>query len=83
MTTIYMCDTCGATYKTPERANNCELSHMTNEKDRQIHILKTNNIDPCMVCERAYFVYGCEWNCQCQSKCNNYSLFILKEREAL
>lgn len=79
MTRVYMCDECGSLHKTAAAAEVCELSHITDNRKRQIKILQMNNLDPCYHCERAYFVYGCEWACQCEAKCKDYSLFILKK----
>lgn len=39
--------------------------------------------DRCKHCGNAYYVYGCEFNCDYRNSCNypDFSRFVLKERE--
>lgn len=79
MTTIYMCDTCGKTYSNVAAAAVCELSHQPDSNQKKAYVIKLRNLDPCNYCARAYYVYGCERNCDCEKNCKNYSLFVSEE----
>ena len=79
MRTIYICDICGKTYSQAIAAQTCEISHDTSEDRKKAMTIKLNKLDPCDYCARAYYVYGCELDCSCEERCQDYSQFISKE----
>ena len=79
MTTIYMCDICGKTYSNAKSARVCEISHDNSLNRKKAHLIELESLDPCNYCARAYYVYGCERNYDCEKNCNDYSLFVLKD----
>lgn len=79
MTTIYMCDICGRTFSNAGAAQVCEISHENDFNKKKVALIKMENLDPCNYCARAYYVYGCERNCDCEKNCKDYNLFISEE----
>lgn len=79
MTTIYICDTCGKTFSSACAARMCEISHINDINKKKVELIKMECLDPCDYCARAYYVYGCERNCECEKVCKDYDLFVLKE----
>ena len=82
--TIYVCEYCRKPYEKRMDARWCEIQHEHNDANLRhnesivTNILKESG-NPCDYCGRAYYVYGREFNCECESKCKNHSLFLAKE----
>jgi len=84
--TVYVCEYCHTAYPNRMDARWCEILHEHKTglglyNERVMAEIKRLNQNPCDYCRRAYYVYGSEWNCDCQKNCHNFSLFIAKENE--
>ena len=62
MTVLYKCDKCKRIYETPDEAVQCELECSGWGKE-VAHIIGLA-LDPCDYCKHAYYVYGCEFDCE-------------------
>lgn len=84
--TIYVCEYCHKQYETRTAARLCEVEHETTEGTPQylnkvaLRLIISNDESPCLACQRGYFVYGSEFNCDCEKYCKEYSHFILKNK---
>lgn len=78
MTTIYKCDTCGREFKNLKECKMCEASHMTPIDKIKYMILLNNRKMVCDYCDKSYYVYGCEVDCDCKEcgYANMYKDFI-------
>jgi hypothetical protein len=76
MTTLYKCDTCGQEFTDKDMCFIHECSHIENENERLIKIILHEGEEPCDYCEKSYYVYGCERDCECKVSCNNYNQFV-------
>ena len=63
MTTIYKCDTCGQEFKSSKECRMCEASHMA-PADRIKYMVMLNCGSVCDYCDKSYYVYGCERDCE-------------------
>lgn len=79
MTTVYICDKCGRAYSKWQNARYCEINHEVNPAKKKAFLIKHEGSDPCDYCARAYYVYGCERNCDCEKNCIDFDLFVFKE----
>lgn len=82
--TIYVCEYCRTIYEKRMDARWCEIQHeqrdgYIGQNDCVKKALRREGSNPCDYCGRAYYVYGSEFNCECEPKCKNYSLFLAKE----
>lgn len=85
---VYICEYCKAQFENRMDARWCEIQHehrtqaLINNREF-LHELLREHKSPCDYCGRPYYVYGTEWNCDCQNKCRrmfqDYQLFIGKE----
>lgn len=76
MTTLYKCDTCGKEFNSKHDCFICECSHIENENECIKQVIIYNKKDPCDYCNRSYYAYGCERDCECKVPCNNYDQFV-------
>lgn len=77
---IYICEYCHTGFNTRTEARMCEISHeftsdTIRNNDKSLGVIMAEGKDPCDFCERAYYVYGSERNCDCVKNCKNYDLF--------
>ena len=86
--TVYVCEYCKTQFENRMDARWCEIQHEHRipaliHNEEFLHELIREYKNPCDYCERSYYVYGTEWNCDCQDKCRrmfqDYRLFIGKE----
>lgn len=81
---VYICEYCRKPYVNRMDARWCEILHEQHSginyyNENAIKAIKKEGKNPCDYCNRGYYVYGSDFNCDCFNKCNNYSLFIAKE----
>lgn len=79
MTVLYRCDMCKELYKTPEEAMMCELE--CKGWDNDIANIVALALNPCDYCKHAYYVYGCEFDCQYNKNCDYTNKYIKFERK--
>ena len=82
--TIYVCEYCRTIYEKRMDARWCEIQHEQRDgyiaqNESIMRALKKEKANLCDYCGRAYYVYGSEFNCECEPKCKNYNLFLAKE----
>jgi hypothetical protein len=82
--TIYVCEYCKRQFESRMDARWCEIQHETKEgrlvrNTNFLEELKRNHKNPCLYCQRPYYVYGTEFHCECSKHCKDYNLFIVKE----
>lgn len=78
MTTIYKCDTCGQEFKSSKECKICEASHMTPIDRIKYMILLNDRRMVCDYCDKSYYVYCCEVDCDCKEcgYANMYKDFV-------
>lgn len=82
--TIYVCEYCHKQFTTREAAQVCEARHQADinhpayANRLTLEAIIRMDESPCLFCQRPYYVYGSEWNCDCQKHCIDYSHFIYK-----
>lgn len=78
---VYLCEHCGKQYPTAPKARACEIIHEAENVELQSYFqiastLIEEGVLPCLYCERHYFVYDNELNCDCCKHCRNFDMFI-------
>lgn len=93
---LYRCIYCHSLFLNEQEAIKCEDKHLFEYRlkhgkdsffiDWFIKVLKSRNEDPCSYCKNAYYVYGCEFDCEKKECCRrpfgpheDYACFELKE----
>lgn len=89
---LYRCIYCHSLFLNEQEAIKCENTHRSKYGsdsffiDWFIKVLKSRNEDPCSYCANAYYVYGCEFDCEKKERCRkplesreDYTCFELKE----
>lgn len=77
MTTIYKCDKCGAEFRNPRECRVHETGHFHGIDKIKYDLIHNQEEDICDYCEKSYYVYGCEQDCEykdCKYS-NNYKDF--------
>lgn len=85
MTNCWKCDVCNRTFLIKEDCIKHEKSHYPYLNYKQIaclEALKDRNREVCDFCAQAYYVYGCELNCEHMKTCikKGYNKFIPNEK---
>lgn len=87
MKILFACEFCGAIYETSRGAMKCEFSHSNlflNDSNNLSNFCSFYlNKDICDFCKHAYYVYGCELDCQkkeCQMNRNRPDFVLNKDK---
>lgn len=79
MTTFYKCDFCDQIFRNSRECRKHESDHFHDVEKLKYILLNSHEEDICDHCSHSYYVYGCEFDCEYQTKCNsrnNYKNFV-------
>lgn len=62
MITIYRCDVCYREFDSPEGCRDHERTHFEGNNRIKYDLISANS-DVCDYCQKSYYVYGCERDC--------------------
>lgn len=62
MITIYRCDVCDREFDSPKECRDHERTHFEGNNRIKYDLISANS-DVCDYCQKSYYVYGCERDC--------------------
>lgn len=78
MKIVYRCEFCNAEFTNQKECLEHEESHLSGMEKIKHFLMQYKNVDLCDYCDRSYYVYGCEIDCEFKDcrYANNYKDFV-------
>ena len=75
MKQVWRCDTCGRIFDDSRKCSEHEISHLPCSEQKKAILSKCNYTgkEICDYCTHAFYVYGCEFDCQFKDRCTKKS----------
>lgn len=73
----FKCEYCGQVFNDTKTCLEHEISHYPCSEQKREILAKCNynGKTPCDYCKHAYYVYGCEFDCEYKNKCNRNEMW--------